>query len=125
MTLIDSGGLYCIKLVIFMCIFCLLVQLACSAKGLHVLHVQGAIHQQFNGNTRISHRARDCSGVADGCQFSGLLGVHQTEMLSIFLVCYRTSRATVLHDSQGKTHILLPCLYVCQISLSEWRQLVI
>lgn len=53
--------------------FSLYLQFACSAKGLHVLHVQSAIHEQLNGDPRVPDCAGDRAGTADGRQLPGLL----------------------------------------------------
>ena len=64
--------LLCDRAVLIMFLY-VLFQLSRSAEGVHVLHVQSALHKQLNGDPRVSHRAGDCTRTSDGCQLPRLL----------------------------------------------------
>merc|ERR1711963_635418 len=49
---------------------------SCLAKSLHVFHLQGEIHQQFNGDPRIPHSARNRFGTPHGRKLFGLLKIN-------------------------------------------------
>lgn len=48
-------------------------QVSRPAEGVHVLHVQGALHEQLDGDSGVPDCARDRAGAADGGQFPRLL----------------------------------------------------
>lgn len=50
-----------------------LSQVARSPEGMHVLHIQGALHELLHRDPRVPHRTRNRLGTSDGCQLLGLL----------------------------------------------------
>ena len=67
-------------------LFSLCIQFPCPVQGVHVLHIQGALHQQLYRNPRVPHSAGDRPRATDGCQLPRLLDHHMTRS-HVILVC--------------------------------------